>query len=298
MARPAPSVARTVALLDFLALHRGEAFSLSQLAHHLELNKATAHAMLSALTEAAYLVRHPVEKVYTLGPALVAVGDAAAATRPIEVTQFAREAMRSLVDEFGVQCTASAALGSSIVILACSGAPEPLSFTVQVGQRLPFVPPLGTVFVAWSSPAEIDTWLRRVGASAREEELERYRAALATVRQRGYSVGLEAEARVRLAQAITDGEPRLVNLVNELGQGEYLLLDLEHAASYRLSMLSAPVFGPNGQVEFALTLLGFGDPIRSDRLARCADRLVCATRTVTAAIRGREPRRSPQLLEA
>lgn len=276
-----------MALLDFLALHRDKAFTLSQLADYLDLNKATAHAMLATLTETAYVVRQPVDKTYTLGPALVAVGAAASATRPIEITRYALDEMGSLAEEFGVQCTASAVFGSMIVILACRDASEPLNFTVQIGQRLPYVPPLGTVFAAWSPADAIDVWLRRLGADM--DELDRYRLALETVRRRGYAVGLEAEARRRLAQAITDGEPKLEELVKELAGGAYLQLDLERAAVYQLSMMSAPVFGPHGEVEFALTLLGFGEPLRSNQLVRCADRLVSATRSVTAAIDGRPP---------
>ena len=78
MARAAPSADRTVALLDFLAAHPDERFGLSDLARRLDINKATAHALTAALTNAGYLLRHPVDKRYSLGPALIAIGNAAA----------------------------------------------------------------------------------------------------------------------------------------------------------------------------------------------------------------------------
>jgi DNA-binding IclR family transcriptional regulator len=202
--------------------------------------------------------------------------------------------MRSLADDLGVQCTASAVFGTEIVILARSGDVPPFIATVRVGDRLPYVPPLGTVFVAWSSTEEIDAWLRRVGPSATDVELARYRRAVETVRRRGYSLGLEADARVRLGRALAEHEPavtpQILGLIEDLGHEEYILLELEHSASYRLSMVAAPVFGVDGSVALALTLIGFADPLGAAQLTRYAERLVEATRRVTAAIHGREPR--------
>ena len=51
MARPAPAVDRAVEILDFLADNPRDAFSLSELARRLDLNKASAHAILNALTD-------------------------------------------------------------------------------------------------------------------------------------------------------------------------------------------------------------------------------------------------------
>ena len=288
MARPAPAVDRVVALLDFLAEHPDDEYSLSGLARRLDLNKATAHSMLTALTEAGYLLRNPTDKTFGLGPALVTIGNAASA-REVEIVEFARDEMRSLADELGVQCSASAVFGAEIVILARSGESPPLAANVRVGDRLPFVPPLGTVFVAWSAPGVIDAWLRRVGPGATEVELARYRRAVETVRRRGYSLGLEADARVRLGRALADHDPAVNALVGELGHEEYILLELEHSASYRLSMVAAPVFASDGSVALALTLIGFADPLGAAQLTRYAERLVGAARRVTAAVHGREP---------
>ena len=196
MARPAPAIGRTIALLNFLTAHPDETFSLSELARRLEMNKATAHAMLLALTEAGYLLRHPATKSFTLGPALISVGNAAAA-RQFEVVDYTRDEMRRLSDDLGVQCVASAAIGEEIVLLGRSGDPEPLGLSVQVGQRLPLVPPLGTVFLAWSGPDEIDRWLRHLGPGAADEQLARYRQAVTAVRRRGYSIGLDASRAPR-----------------------------------------------------------------------------------------------------
>ncbi len=284
MARPAPAVDRTVALLNFLAAHPDDPWSLSELARRLDLNKATAHAMLNTLTEAGYVLRHPVDKTFTLGPAVIAVGNAAA-VRQYEIVDFARGEMQSLADELAVRCIASAAIGEEIVFLAASGDPQPLGLHVQVGQRVPLVPPLGTVFVAWSSVEEIDEWLRRLGPNASEKELRRYRDAVDTVRRNGYSLGLEVPA----ARGLISREGDRRSAVSELGQNEYVLLELEHSASYRLSHIAAPVFGPDGRVALSLNLMGFRHELRSEQVPDLASRVTEATGRVTKAIHGKVP---------
>ncbi|HEV3498568.1 MAG TPA: helix-turn-helix domain-containing protein, partial [Actinomycetes bacterium] len=284
-----PGVGRVVSVLDFLAEHPEEAFNLSELCRRLDLNKATAHALLSSLTEKAWLLRHPLDKTFTLGPGLVAVAGAAAA-RQLELVDYARGEMRRLADELDVQCVASAVRGDEIVLLAVAGVARPLGVNVHAGQRVPLTPPIGTVFLAWSSPAEIDRWLRRLGSDAGEADLDGYRRALAAVRRRGYAVSLEADARVLLERALTEGGDRpLGDVLTELGRQDYLLLELEPAHSYRLSMIAAPVFGPEGGVELALSLFDLPGQMAADQVPALAQRLVDAAATVTKAIGGRPP---------
>src|SRR3954453_392414 len=120
MARPAPATDRAVAVLDFLAQHPDERFSLSELCRQTGISKGTAHGQVAALLDAGYLLRHPADKRLSLGPALVALG-AAAAARQYEAVDDARPEMRALAAELGVQCVASAAFGGDMVLLARTG---------------------------------------------------------------------------------------------------------------------------------------------------------------------------------
>src|ERR1051326_113813 len=140
MARRAPAVELAVAVLNYLAAHPGERFTLSEIARDLTLNKATLHAILGALTESGYLVRDPEAKIYGLGPALVALGNSAVGSFPAVDT--AMPEMQALTDDLGFDCVASAAIQNEIVILARSGMPRPFGINVQPGQRLPLPPPL------------------------------------------------------------------------------------------------------------------------------------------------------------
>ena len=245
--------------------------------------------MLTTLADAGYVARHPVEKSYTLGPSLVALGEAATASPSVDIAQYAIGEMRAMADEFGVQCVASRIMGTEIVIIAHTGTREPLGQTLSVGHRLPFVPPLGTVFVVWSQPADIDVWLRRLGPGAMRTELVRYKQAITAVRERGFSIGLEADARRRLGRAVAERDPDVERIVEELGHEEYILMELERSVSYQLSLVAAPVFGPTGDVVMAVAMFGFRDPLDAVELTRAGNRVVSATHAITDALHGRAP---------
>jgi DNA-binding IclR family transcriptional regulator len=275
-------------VLDFLAAHPGEAFTLSELARRLELNKATAHALLNSLTAAGYLLRHPTRMTYTLGPALIALG--AAAQHQFEAADFAREEMRSLSDELALECLATTAVGDDMLIVARAGAPRALG-TVQPGQRLPLTPPLGSVFMAWAPDADVERWLGRAPAG----DAPQYRAGLEAVRRRGYAVGLEADPRATLGRALADlahdapARRMVEQLLDELGHQEYILTSVDRQARYLVNHLVAPVFGPGAEVVLALSLYGFTGAMTGRRLETYGDRLLEATRNVTKSIHGREP---------
>lgn len=288
MARPAPAVDRTVAVLNLLAAHPDTAFSLSELCRRLDINKATAHAMLTALSESGFLLRNPRDKSYTLGPALIALGSAAAARR-LELVEFARAPMHQLAAESNLQCVVSSAMGEEIVFLAVAGEVIPFGPHVRVGQRIPLAPPIGTVFMAWSLPDEVDAWLRRtVGRPLAPEELERYRNGVRAVRRRGYSVGLEPDVLgVRLGQSLDDHEA-VPALISELSHTSYLMDDFG-TGTHRIGHLAAPVFGPDERVAMVLTLYGFTKPQTGADVAKLAAKLTATTREITFAVRGRHP---------
>jgi len=278
MARPAPGVDRAVEVLDFLTDHPRDAFSLSELARRLDINKATAHAVLNALTDHGYLLRHPVRKDFRLGPRLIAVGQAARDQYPI--VEFARDELRRLSEDLGTECVASAPVDDQMVIVDRAGPVQPIGLTVAVGYRFPLVPPMGTVFMAWSSPDEIDGWLRRVGPDVTEAQRDRYRLALAAVRERGYSAGLDADGSRSLAEA----------QAGDLDGDEYQLIEMRGAEEHRVTTIGAPVFDTEGRVALGVFILGFRDALTAVQIPDVAERLMKATGAITESIHGRPPR--------
>lgn len=297
-----PSVGRVVDVVEFLATDPDREVSLSELCRRLDLSKATAHALLATLRERGWVVRHPRDRTYRIGPGLLSLAGVAVGRR-LEAVDYARDEMRTLAQELDLQCVASAVVGGDIVLLAAVGKVRPLGVHVQAGQRLPLAPPLGTVFLAWSSDEEIDRWLRRLGPEASESHLAGYRRAVARVRARGYAISLEADARALLEQALSlpegarggsaRGRRPLSEVMETLGQQEYLLTDLEARHSYRLSLLAAPVFGPEGTVQLALSLIDLPPVLAAEEVPELGRRLLRSAGAVTAAIGGRHPDTPP-----
>ena len=285
MPRKAPAVERSVAVLNYLAAHPGQKLTLSEMARDLELNKATLHAILSALADAGYLVRDPSRKSYGLGPALIALGNAASTTQP--AVDYALPEMHALTDELGLDCVVSAPIHDEIVILARSGTPRPFGVYVLPGQRLPLMPPLGTVFVAWSDDEEIDRWLSKLGPNVPQPEVDRHRKTVDAVRARGFSVGLEGATR---GGRSAGGRPlTLEEGVRSVRSEEYALVELSPEETYRVNHIGAPVFGPDGGVAVALFIIGFPGRISGAEVGRIAERLTAATERVTKGIHGRPP---------
>jgi DNA-binding IclR family transcriptional regulator len=296
MARPALSASRTVAVLNFLASNPTETFTLTDLSQRLGVNGASAHAVLAVLVDAGYLVRHPRLRTYTLGPAVVALGTAALESHP--AVDIARDAARDLARETGLEVTVTAVAGEHIAFLARAGEPTGRAAPVHVGQRVPFVPPIGAVFAAWG---DADRWL---ALSADPAPL---RQALERIRAHGYSVALEAAARERLGHvldemAVDPSKARLHAtvdaLVAELGTRRYHVVDLEPATEYDVSMISAPVFDAAGQVVVSLTLLGFGKGMIGASVAEHAERLRDAASAATWRSHGRPPTEASAQLAA
>jgi DNA-binding IclR family transcriptional regulator len=293
VARPSPGVARVVGVLDFLAEHPDEMFNLSELCRRVDMNKATAHSLLGELTDAGYLVRDPVDKTYGLGPRLLAVGLAAGHNERAVLSR-ARRHLRRLAGDLDARCVASTLRGDEIVILEVAGRERPFRTSIQPGNRLPFVPPVGAVFIAWSSATDIERWLARAGREVAPGTQDTYRVALQAVRRRGCSLSLDGPARQRLELALGGDEPGAVaDAVHDLERERYFLLDVDERADYELSFLAAPVFGPDARVVLAVTVYDLPPTSSAADVEALVARVLDVTRAITAAIGGTLPEPLP-----
>lgn len=271
MARPARSARRALAILDFLAAHPTESFTLSELANHLSINVSSMHSVLSEMLETGYLVRHPAHKTYRLGPSTMAVGHAALESHP--VLSVAREEMRRLTDRTGLESLAAAPFSGELVVVARAGRPlsRPL---IQIGERLALVPPVGIMFVAWSPPDEIDAWLERADPRMESAVRDRYLAILSSARSLGYSVGIARDGRfVPVAPAPDDPSS----------------LDIDPGGDYAVGYIATSVFDAQGGVSLVVTLDGFSDTLGYAEIASLAQQLRQCALTITMATHGRVP---------
>jgi DNA-binding IclR family transcriptional regulator len=274
MLKPTPAVARATRILDFMGARAYESFTLTELAVAVQISPTSALAILHALEAAGYVRRHPVQKTYVLGPALLVLGDGARAQHRLLDAGIAE--IELIAAETEAECSIGVVAGADVLIVALAGRPAVDVADVRVGERIPFRPPWGATLVAWRGDAEIDGWIRRAQTTP---ELERHlRDALAAVRHRGYSITGESDARMQFGTAmrrlVDDPAERLDDeaterLFAQLVRGQ--IVELREGDP--VIVISAPVFGSGGDVVMQLSLQGFPTNLPAAEVHALGERL-------------------------
>ncbi len=285
MSRRALSATRAADLLNFLAAHPDESLSYSELSSRLGINPASTHNLLMALLECGYLSRDPKTRTFSLGAALVAIGDAALRENPI--VDEARVEMGRLARSLDMGAVALVRAGSDALCIARAGPRRARAEPPEVGQRIPIMAPLVSVFAAWGSDATVEQWLQRGSHVVADQA--RARESLERVRSRGYSVALEVPGRRRLGRLIADlaEAPRsealreqLHRTIGELGRSPFQLSEGD-GQPHAISTITAPVFDRHGEVSVALSLQVFAHSLDPSGVAGMGDQLLEVTRSLS-----------------
>jgi DNA-binding IclR family transcriptional regulator len=282
MARPALSASRCIDIIDFLASFPARAFTLSEIARAAKINVASCHAVISALVARGYLTRGFKQRTYVLGPALIAAGQAALVSQPLIAR--AHDAAEALSAELGLPVLLSAVAGDEIVAIWSIADAHGHRPGMQVGERKPLVPPVGAVFLAWSSEPAIDAWIARktgYGDIAPEEWLQ----SLALIRKRGFQVTLRTHRGAALGSLMAEMASRrdvheykdwVFDVLRSLDQR--LLQPNQIAANelYDVILIAAPIFNEIGEAVFSLCLGGFSASLKGSMIEKYAEHLVRA----------------------
>jgi DNA-binding IclR family transcriptional regulator len=262
-------------VLDYLGRFPGRSFTLTEIARATDINLASSHAVLSALVARGYLTYSSKGRVYTLGPALVALGETALKCQPLIAR--AKQAADQLVAEFGVPVLASTVIGEEIVGVVSIGDASGRSPGLRVGERLPLVPPIGAPFLAWAPEPAIEAWIARGAASQKPGAAEEWRHTLSLTRERGFQVTLGAKNAPNIAnlmaQMATDrrAQDRLFNTLDlHMPQPE----TIEPEKLYDVVLIAAPLFDENGATVLNLCFGGFADKLTGAEVTRHAEQLV------------------------
>jgi flavin reductase (DIM6/NTAB) family NADH-FMN oxidoreductase RutF/DNA-binding IclR family transcriptional regulator len=218
----------------------------------------------------------------------------------LKVLDLARPMIEELAHETGLECLVTAKVDDELVIVGGAGTSYGRSPSTRIGQRMPFVAPIGSPFVAWDDEEAIGRWLAQLESVARPQEVERYRAMVAYVHQRGWSIALADRGHINFELALarmswprpTPEEEQQVRYASlHVGSLAHEPAVLSSTRSYAIRNLSVPIFDAQG-VCLMLSLQGFPRSCHLAELEGILKALLDVARTVSERAGG-APRRRP-----
>lgn len=283
-------------VLNFLAAHPTETFTLAEIARHVGLSNGSAHRLLTTMAAGQFLSRNEKHRTYSLGIALVAIGQAAIEKhRGIDIVR--REIARLAV-ELNVQCSANAVVDDEVLVVVKEGAAQSHLSLTRVGERRPLVPPVGICHIAWGGEAAIDNYVGKADAHLGAAMRQHLRATFPLVRHRGYAIaangpatGTSRRATVLPIDQVRDAAywSSVFEMVGHLTPSEVQLFDLADAGANGFSYIAAPVFSPAGSVSLQLVISGLPSALTIPDAERYAERLCATAALITGETHGRRP---------
>ena len=287
---------RVIDVLNFLAAHPTEIFSLAEIARHLGLSNGSAHRILTTLANAHFLSRNEKRRTYSLGTAMVAIGQAAMEKhRGIDV---ARREIARLAVELNMQCSANTVVEDELLVLVKEGTPQSGRGLTRVGERRPLVPPLGLCHVAWGGEAAIAAYVGKAAAHLPEPVRMHLLAAFPLIRRRGYAIAANGPtaSHSRETMFLPPDRPRdsaywssVFKMFGRVTPNEVQLFDLGDAGTDGFSYIAAPVFSPTGAVSLQLVISGIPSHLGAGEIERYAERLCATAAAITSETHGRRP---------
>ena len=280
MSRPALSASRSIEIIELLAAFPERQFSLSDIVKAAGINIASCHAILNALSDKGYLTRHAKHKTYCLGPSLIAAG--LAAQRSQSIVGIAIEAAHKLRDELDTPVLLSTVVGEELLAVKSLPNSTGIEAGMNVGERLPLVPPIGAPFLAWSSQEEIRQWIDRRSTSLSPELRATLEDDLRLTRERGYQVHLRPPetrtigslmAEMAKSAHIVDYKDELRKLIEEFDTDICHPVSFAPDEDYDVMLITSPIFDADGRAVYNLAIGGFARQLSGRQLLAYADRL-------------------------
>jgi DNA-binding IclR family transcriptional regulator len=282
-ASTSPPTSRVLDVIELLACR--EQVRLADLVRELGLTQGTAHAILKTLCDRSWASRDPVDKTFSLGPALAITATWGDAARPR--VHAARAAAMELASELGYAASVTERLGDSLVVIGFEGGAN-RAMAAEPGDRIPFAAPFGPAFAAWEPDEERRAWIRRsdVTKSALAARLDEL---LAVTRARGFSVERMGQALAQAAQLVdTLRSDRVSRPVRDIV--DELLLEIttlgflpgrnSGGQAHPVTSLAAPVFDPRGRVALNVAVHPFR-ALSAKRIDTIGRRLTRATTAIS-----------------
>lgn len=257
----------------------------SDVVRELGLTQATTHAILTTLCDRGWASRDPVDKTFSLGPALAVVAARTDVARPL--AHAARNAALQLSEEFGYAASVVERFGDSLVITAFEEAGH--QFGGAPGDRIRYAPPFGVAFAAWDTDEGQQAWVQR-GAVNNPTLARRLREVLARTRDRGFDVDWTTPALTQAAQVVgtlpSEGLPAHVRAITDQLLAEFttigFLSDDDPARKAQpVATIAAPVFDRRRRVALIVAVHPL-QALTRKRIDAIGRRISQATATITS----------------
>lgn len=287
---------RVLDVLNLLAAHPTDSFTLAEIARNLGQSPASALRVLATMVEAQFLSRNDKHKTYSLGVAPIAVGQAAIEKhRGIDI---AHREMARLAAELNVQCSATALVGDELLVLVKEGTPQSHEGLSRVGERRLVVPPFGICHFAWGGEAAIAGYFARAADHLTGATRTHLLAAFPLIRSRGYAMVANGPAMraLRRARGLPAGLLRgdggrdpVRDMLGQLSAAELQLVRAGDAGAEGVGYIAAPVFSPGGTVSLQVVITGMPTRLDARTIEHFAERLCAAAAVITSETHGRRP---------
>jgi flavin reductase (DIM6/NTAB) family NADH-FMN oxidoreductase RutF len=185
--------------------------------------------------------------------------------------------MENLADKLQSEVTVITRVGDELAVIATVGRAKTAVVPTRVGQRVPFMPPLGGVLAAWADENEKQVWLDRLPEG---HDRTTYENILRIIRKRGYSFGIGHAPNAILEEAITIGRDEVGLRIDQAVRGVlglYNVASLDSAKQHEFHSVTAPVFVGDQRPQFTFTLWGPAGTVGKDVINRHIRELLTAT---------------------
>jgi DNA-binding IclR family transcriptional regulator len=271
-----PPTQRVVRILNLLAREPEERLSATQIARRLELNLATVQAILSTLTETGFVLRSSEDRTFTLGPALVRLGEAARSLNP--ALTVVGDALERLHRDTGYACAAAVVRDGHLVVARRVGEHAAFPIPALADGAWPMSAPIGITTMAFRSPEEVRAWFEGSPRADDEEYRERLPRVLASIREQGacvWAFGSPAQLLLPQFESLIDavGDSHDAGLVRQLvqrlayaGTEAYLPEDLAAADRLAVGLVTAPVWGLGAEPSIEISVQVYREAVPTDEV--------------------------------
>ena len=291
-----PPTSRVIAVLEILATNP-EGLSGVEIARRLDLSTSTISLILKTLREENYVERLD-DRSYRLGFGVLRLLNGVARSFPI--LGIANDELNRLHAKFGFGCTLARIDAGRQEVVLTVGSTQ--GFGITPGVSVPLQPPHGTIAMAWRSAEDIDQWLNSTWRHEPSQQGKRQKKIMRDIRKMGLAAyGIQNNADETISQlrellaSVQTEDPqdilhaKLDQLAASVGTRIYTANELSKRECRGVSHIIAPVFGPEEQPRYLISLHVMQDEVSPDDLRLYNEELLAAANVISKQIGGRPP---------